>query len=72
MLITYSIFQVSDGFSRIESLRTDFGAVHNSMATEKFESVIKKRKTLLSFLITRVLNPSVSLLKVDYNTSMTC
>ena len=55
------LFDVRDGFSRVQVLGAGLGAVHDGVAAVELERVVELREPLLGELVARVLDPPVRL-----------
>ena len=65
-----SCLNVSDCLARVQMLRAGSGTVHNGVTTVQLETVIQKLQPFCGCVITRILNPAVSLPhKVDFRDS---
>ena len=61
LLLREFLLNLSDGFPRIQMLRTNFSTIHNRMTTIQFERIVQFRQPLILKFIARILNPPVRL-----------
>jgi hypothetical protein len=57
----HQLFKFSNGFCRVESFRTSFGAVHNRVAAKKPEWIFKVIQPVTRRFVARVIHPAICL-----------
>lgn len=61
LLLCKFLFNISNCLARIQMLWADFSTIHDRMAAIQFEGIIEFSQSLVGIVVTRILNPTVSL-----------